>query len=185
MKCYNTKIKLLNYLWLSKEKQNGFTLLELLIAMLIVTLFVSLSLEGMLLASLAQIRARDRAEASLKIQQDLAAIRSLAANYTLDTSGDEFKARCNGTWTPPGKSSKQNILDGFSAYINSNLDLLNPSQYTSAASTSSYTFSRTLTPSTTNTNILQITYNVTDPKTSNSLAQLSTEVIPDVAFQCP
>ena len=178
MKWYDPKIKLLNHLWLSEQKREGFTLAEVLVAFLVVTLFVSFALQGMVLASLAQIRAREKAEASLVIQRNLEGIRVLAASYK--PTGTDLTDRCNA------KSSNEGLAAGLSAAIGSDENLKLSSTFKSTTvSNRDYPINRTLTPSTTNRNVLQITYSVTDSRTSNSLVQLSTEVIPDVAFTCP
>jgi prepilin-type N-terminal cleavage/methylation domain-containing protein len=185
MKSRNSKIKLLNHLLPAQQK--GFTLLELLVALLAVTLFVAFSLEGMVLASLAQIRAREKGEASLIIQRNLEEIREVATTYGITPPLDstELEARCSGTG---GDAEDEGLAAGLYAVINNpdtNLDVEDPVELKS--STRSYPFQRTITLTNDNKNVLQIEYEITDPKNSEipPLAQLYTEVVPDVALQCP
>lgn len=198
MKLPESKIKILNYFWLPKQKQGGFALLEVLLSFLTITLFISLSLQAMVLASLVQIRARDKAEANLIIQQNWEAIKGAAKTYNpSEADFSDFIARCNGT----GGTAKDEVevegegegmAAGLKTAIEANSDLdINDTfipldiQGELDAGKRSYPFTRTLTASATNKNVLSIRYNITDSLTGNTLAEFYTEIIPDASFQCP
>lgn len=61
------------------QEEQGFTLVEVLVAILIITLFVTISMEAMVVAALMKARARQYAEATTWIQQDLENLKQQAA----------------------------------------------------------------------------------------------------------
>lgn len=184
MKSPNSKIKLINHpSWPANQK--GFTLLEVLVAILAVTLFFAFSLEGMVLASLAQIRAREKAEASLFIQRDLEEIKVLAAKYGINPplSETEIEARCDGIG---GEGGNEGFAASLATAISADTDLEVPDEVTLQASTRSYSLERTIVPSTGSPNILGIRYTISDGNTDRPpLAELYTEVISSAVLQCP
>lgn len=196
MKSHNSQIKLINQLWL--VNQNGFTLLELLVAILAVTLFVAFSLEGMVLATFAQIRAREKAEAMLFIQRNLEDIRSIAANYGIDppfADSEELADRCSGIGGGvDGTPGNEGLAAGLAAQISAVQDpeIANPTSVKLYASNRTYPVARNITASATNPNLLEIRYTVSDGEAEtegntdvHNLAELYTEVIPNVSLQCP
>ncbi len=63
---------------LSKQEQ-GFTLIEVLIAILITTLFITIAMQAVVIAAVFKARAKQFAEATNWIQQDLESVRQQAA----------------------------------------------------------------------------------------------------------
>jgi len=64
---------------------SGFTLLEVMVAIMVLSMFISIAMAGLSLSMLLKVRARISTEATNWIQQDLEVVRSQAArlNYTL------------------------------------------------------------------------------------------------------
>lgn len=183
---------------LSKRKQEGFSILEVLVTILVLTGFILGSLQATVLATLLRVQAQDKQEAANWIQQDLELIRYQA--FMLD----------NGTADPATCGSY-------------GLDLLNDTNFGLLQPTSSPRFPGVIDPATgvpqqstingrnynvfrvyrhNNTNILQINYTVayapTHPRYNSSapytglpasdnpnlVTTLSTEVLPNAALGC-
>ena len=126
MKYISPKIKLQAILCFKREA--GFSLAELLVSTLVVTLFFLLSLEAMVLATLGQIRAREDAQATLEIQENLESIRAFAASY--EPNPADFLNLC----TNIGGVS---LADDMLTRIRANPDLNVPSSITLTASNKS------------------------------------------------
>jgi prepilin-type N-terminal cleavage/methylation domain-containing protein len=63
------------------KPQDGFTLVEVLIAILIAIIFVTVAMQMMVIATVFRVRAQEAAEATTQIQKDLENIKYQAANY--------------------------------------------------------------------------------------------------------
>ncbi len=63
------------------HQEQGFTLVEVLVAILIATLFVSAAMQTMVIAAIFKAKAQEYAEATTWIQEDLENIRYQAANF--------------------------------------------------------------------------------------------------------
>ena len=174
MKWISPKIKL--QLILQLKQESGFSLIELLVATLVVTFFFILALEAMVLATLGQIRAREDAQATLEIQENLESVRAFAASY--EPNPANFLDLCANVG---GVSLADDMLTQIQA--NSALDV--PSSVTLTASNKSYSFQRNFTTSNTEPNLVSVRYEIDDGSNSRVLAELFTEVIPDVAVDCP
>jgi prepilin-type N-terminal cleavage/methylation domain-containing protein len=61
------------------KQEQGFTLIEVLIAILITTLFITIAMQAMVIAAVFKARAKQFAEATTWIQQDLEGVRQQAA----------------------------------------------------------------------------------------------------------
>jgi prepilin-type N-terminal cleavage/methylation domain-containing protein len=57
------------------QQEQGFTLVEVLIAILITTIFISIAMQAMVIAAVFKVRARQVAEATTWIQEDLENVR--------------------------------------------------------------------------------------------------------------
>ena len=134
-------------------------MLEVLVAMMVVFLTFMTSLNGLLYATLFQVKAEKQAKAVYWIQQDVENVKSAAANYT-DPSG----------------CSTSTVGTLFSATVTvvttATKDLFGKN----------YTIVRDPVPS---ANILQITYRVRETSDANNvLATLYTEILPAAALDC-
>lgn len=62
------------------QQSQGFTLVEVLVAILITTLFVGVTMQGMVIAAIFKAKAQENAEATTWIQEDLENLKYQAAN---------------------------------------------------------------------------------------------------------
>ena len=67
------------------DPDSGFSLLEVLAAILIVTFFTTVAMQMLVISTAFKARAKEYATAANLIQQDLENIRSLADNYKFPT----------------------------------------------------------------------------------------------------
>lgn len=155
---------------ISSHFESGFSLIEVLVTILVITGFLLGSLQATVLAALLRIQAQDKQEATNFIQQDLELIRLEAFTFT-DTTLCATSTYGTGLQT----------------------DLTNSGFTTTATTTinnKNYEVSRTYTPS---GNTLEITYQLdyasTHPRFisggDNTVATLATEVFADEVLSCP
>lgn len=164
----------------------GFTLSEVILAILITTLFVAVGLQGMVVAMLLKSKALHIAEASRWVQADIEQVRSQLAQMPINTN----RARCR-----PASADL-----GFADLVRDNLaggNVMGIANYPLAAVVATSQTGKTfqidriaripITPENTQAKILGIEYTVT-PSNGGSLEEpilhVYTEVIPDAAFQC-
>lgn len=171
------------------QQEQGFTLVEVLVAILITTLFVAVSMQAMVLAAVFKTRAQQYAEATTWIQEDLENVKYQASRYKDETE-------CAPTIINDG------YADGFRDDL---VKLGDPTGLKIGNQTGSYSErfddepSRTkkkfrLTRTTNPVNVapynrLEVRYDVSPIISTNtvgkSIANFYTEVIPNAAFQCP
>jgi hypothetical protein len=166
----------------------GFTLSEVILAILITTLFVSVGLQGMVVAMLLKSKALHIAEANRWVQADIEQIRSQLTLAQVPISTN--RARCH-----PASADL-----GFADLVRDNLaggNVTGVADYqllaVAATSQTGKTFqidriaSIPIVPENTQAKILGIEYTVT-PRNGVSSEQpilhFYTEVIADAAFQC-
>jgi prepilin-type N-terminal cleavage/methylation domain-containing protein len=166
----------------------GFTLSEVLIAILLATTFVAVALQGLVVAMLLKSKAFQVAEANRWVQADLEQIRSQITLNQIPLSPN--RSRCH-----PAQ-----IEDGFADLIRDNLAKGNVSggddyQLSPIVETSkmgkTFQIARTLsipaTPENTQAKILGIQYLISPTQGGNvepSILHFYTEVMADAALQC-
>jgi hypothetical protein len=187
------------------QKDQGFTMLEVLVAGLITFFFIIGSLQAMVLATMLRVQSLEKERANELIQEDKEAVKALATNFTIPT-GTSLSNLC----TPA--TSADGFAQAFSTSSNGLSRLNTPANKKVLSTYSSNNVSdpgRTLLlrrePLNTNINaypykILTINYEVhriktgtnpvpNDPYTASySEALIATdtlEVMPNVALQCP
>jgi Tfp pilus assembly protein PilV len=162
-------------------------MLEVLIAILVITFFLAGTLQLMAIDTLYKVLAKQQANAAQWIQEDVEEVRALAStiarNDTLCTPttaspasyASELQTAITNSTTLPGSTSKP---------------LLSPNS-------KPYQMTRTYTIATDQPSVLKITYGVVDTNASNrtnqdinrsansTVARFYTEVIPAASFQCP
>jgi prepilin-type N-terminal cleavage/methylation domain-containing protein len=166
----------------------GFTLSEVLIAILLATTFVAVALQGLVVAMLLKSKAFQVAEANRWVQADLEQIRSQITLNQIPLSPN--RSRCH-----PAQ-----IEDGFADLIRDNLAKGNVSggddyQLSPIVETSkmgkTFQIARTLsipaTPENTQAKILGIQYLISPTQAGTvepSILHFYTEVMADAALQC-
>jgi Tfp pilus assembly protein PilV len=143
---------------------SGFSMLEVLVAMMVVFLTFMTALNGLLYATLFQVKAEKQAQATYWIQQDLENVKSIAAAQGTNT------AQCTSVFANSYAGALQTTLGATTTQTK---PLVN----------TSYTLTRATSGTNTNPQILTITYTVSN-SSDISLATLYTEVIPPKALSC-
>lgn len=171
-----------------QPQEEGFTLSEVVVAILLITTFVAVSMQGLVVAMLLKSKALQVAEANRWVQADLEQIRSQLTPSQLPLNSSY--SRCHPA----------SIDAGFADLIRDNLamgDVTGATDYrlTPLVETSqtgkTFQIARTVTIPATPENIaakiLGIQYTVTPSNGRNlgdPIFQLYIEVMPDAALQC-
>jgi hypothetical protein len=158
--------KFLLYLCRSRSpvSDSGFSMLEVLVAMMVVFLTFMTSLNGLLYAAMFQVKAERQAQATYWIQQDLENVKSIAAAQATNT------AKCTSVFSTSYAGALRTTLGATTTQTK---PLVN----------TSYTLTRDTNVTDTNPQILTITYKVSN-SSDITLATLYTEVIPPKALSC-
>ncbi|MCT0254916.1 MULTISPECIES: hypothetical protein [unclassified Synechocystis] len=150
----------------------GFTMFEVLIALMISFLFLTGTLNAMVMATMMRVRAERQAQAGYWIKEDLERVRALAANFNPSTN--------NGC-------STSTVGEAFRTNSTANVGLASltaPANRPILGRTASLTRTATAVG-----NVLQLTYTVRNTEITdtnkNILASLYTEVLPAAALTCP
>ena len=172
----------------SQPQEAGFTLSEVLVAILLVTTFVAVAMQGLVVAMLLKSKALQIAEANRWVQADLEQIRSQVSLSQLALNSNQ--SRCH-----PGT-----IDDGFADLIRDNLakgNVTGASDYSliplveTSQMGKTFQIARTVsipaTPENAEAKILGIQYTVSPSNGSNlqqPILHFYTEVMPDAALYC-
>lgn len=181
-------LKLLN-LKTSKTEQ-GFTMFEVLVAMLIVMGFILAAMQGSVIATVFMVKAQRTEKANLLIQENIETIKNLAASFAQDdtlcsaSSSTTGYAQALGASIPAldydddgtsGNDSDDDV-DNSDSDTNDDRKLL----------AKTYQLQRTLTPSSTAPHTsLRVSYSVVESGGTDVIATDYIEVIPNAAFECP
>ena len=166
MRMLNKSMRLKLILFLCRSRSpvpdSGLSMLEVLVAMMVVFLTFMTSLNGLLYAAMFQVKADRQAKAVYWIQQDVENVKSAAANYTTPTTDgctdSTIGADFLGSDLPAVALSEQTLFGKEYEIIRDP----NPSD-----------------------NVLQITYTVREKNNeTNVLATLYTEILPAAALSC-
>jgi Tfp pilus assembly protein PilV len=170
------------------QSQTGFTLSEVLVAILLTTTFVAVAMQGMVVAMLLKSKALHLAEANRWVQADLEQIRSQISSSQIPISPN--RQRCHPTTIDAGFADLvRDTLVGSDITGTADHQLATLIQTSQTGKT--FQVARTLnippTPANTTAKILGIQYTIT-PSNRSSLEQpilrLYTEVMPDAALEC-
>lgn len=161
------------------ETDGGFTLIEVLVAMIVAAVFVSMTMQAIVTSAAFRVVATQYDEAVSWIQEDLETVVNQAAQYEITTQ--PYSSRCLATLSS----------DGFaSGFLNDSVTGLGGASATigpRALGGKYYTLTRTAnyTSSSDPYRLLNITYQVTEQGGSKPIATVNTEVIPHAVFKCP
>jgi Tfp pilus assembly protein PilV len=191
----NRSMRLKLFLFLCRSRSpvpnSGLSMLEVLVAMMVVFLTFMTSLNGLLYAAMFQVKADRQAKAVYWIQQDVERVKSLAASAstsTIYTSPPSGITACSGTGNAntcfAGVTTYNN---GFARRLEGNLDGsssgTNITVGTQEFFGKSYQMIRNATGTNTNPQVLTITYTVREADdTTKVLATLYTEILPAAAL---
>ena len=191
----NRSMRLKLFLFLCRSRSpgsdSGLSMLEVMVAMMVVFLTFMTSLNGLLYAAMFQVKADRQAKAVYWIQQDVERVKSLAASAstsTIYTSPPSGITACSGTGNAntcfAGVTTYNN---GFARRLEGNLDGsssgTNITVGTQEFFGKSYQMIRNATGTNTNPQVLTITYTVREADdTTKVLATLYTEILPAAAL---
>jgi hypothetical protein len=157
---------------LTRSTDDGFTIIDVIIGLLVAFLFLMASLQAMVVEAYFRIAGQASSEGLLLIQQDLEEVRFLATEAQLPY----VPATCTS---------------GYGAALQSKVNTNKSSPYTAKPNnTIEYQLTRIATVSASDNKVLTLTYSAKrDPNGGTNytkeVATLYTEVIPDAAFECP
>jgi prepilin-type N-terminal cleavage/methylation domain-containing protein len=171
-------LKLTNQL--SANQSQGFTLLEVLVSIILLTAFMSVTMATLATATLVKVRSNGLTVATNWIEEDLEAVRSQAAVLAADPT------KCNATSSSSGFS--QALADQLQRAlpdVNTTRDGTQRTPDDVPEVASNYTLTRQASiTATAPFEVLQLTYTVTDSENRSNVTTMYTEVIPNAAFQC-
>lgn len=159
----------------SAQDGQGFTLVEVLVAMLITSVFFAVALQAVMIAAVLKARAEQHDEAATWIQEDLESVIHQASEYEKHTY--PYSLRCNASTSAGG------LVAGL-------LDDIGGTPRTEGPrilAGTEFTLTRTADYATSANpfKLLELTYTVASQSSGYAIATVSSEVIPDAAFQCP
>ena len=168
--------RLVNKLIKKSRAESGFTLIEVVVASLIVFLFVIGSMQALVLSAALRVKAQARQRGSQLIQEDIEQIRFAAENLAVDHS------RCSATGYSGGYAEA--LVD------DANFPTGNPTNNLIEGNTNSTTYKLEHNTDRSTNTVLRISHKVRDLSKPddddfNVVAENYTEVIPDAAIQCP
>jgi len=100
----------------SRQQEQGFTLVEVIVAILIATVFVSITMQAMVMAVILKARAKEYSEAINWVQQDLEQAKHRASRYKITTaSGAALGATSITVASSAGFAVNDTILVGIDA----------------------------------------------------------------------
>ena len=149
-------------------------MVEVLVAILITTVFVSVAMQAVVIAAVFKARAKQYAEATTWIQENLELVRYRASEY--EKSASPYSLKCSAT----------TAADGLAAGLLTDIGGT-PSTTSKAIGGKNFTLTRTgdYTSSSDPYKVLNIDYMVTPNSGGSAIASLHTEVIPNATFNCP
>ena len=154
-------------------QDSGFTLMEVIVASLMVFLFVVGSMQALALSAALRVKAQERQRSNQLIQEDIEQIRLAAENMPPNQS------LCSASGYSGSLAEALTTATGYPT--------TNPSKYLIEGNTNSKQYQLTRTIDTTNSTntVLALNYEVKEVGQTKVIAEDYIEVIPDAAIQCP
>ena len=165
----------------NNKTEQGFTMVDVLVSILIGTIFTTVSMQAMIIAAYTRVRITKISEAMLSIQEDLEWVKYQAIESNLSYRGNE--ARCSATQTTGFADALRDVVLGSDSSETTSTS----TEIKESHSAPSKQYKLQLTMNLKNQdpfNVLELSYKVTSVSGGKVLADLYTEVIPDAAFKC-
>jgi prepilin-type N-terminal cleavage/methylation domain-containing protein len=162
------------YLPTKRKQQSGFTLIEVLVSLLIVSSFVIVTMEALLIAAIFSSRAEQYDRSFTWIQEDLEFVRFRASEYEKNAFPS---SRCSATDPANG------LAAGLLSDIGGSPKVIGP-RFIGGKDlilTRTAVYATAVNPY----KLLKIDYVVTPQAGGSAIATLSTEVLPNAALNCP
>ncbi len=165
-------------LQLRKYSQQGFTILEVLVSLLIVVMFIGIAMHLMVVASIFKARAEQYDRAVVWIQEDLE--QAIYTSQQYEQNAIPYSPKCNAT-VP---------RDGFAAgLLNDPTGIGGTPKNFGIRTFGGTSFTMTRTADYINSfdpfKILKLNYTVAPASGGAAIATISTEVIANATFKCP
>jgi prepilin-type N-terminal cleavage/methylation domain-containing protein len=157
----------------------GFSLVEVLVALTILSVFIGLSMQAFLVAVILKARAEQKDEATNWIQEDLELVKYQAKEYEKNVY--PYSAKCSATNTTNGLAAS--FLNDSAAGLGGSPKTIGTKEIGGVPliMTRTATYASSVDPY----KLLQITYEVKSQTTGNNIVTISTETIIDAALKCP
>lgn len=158
--------------------QQGFTIIEVLVSMLIIVMFIGIALHLMIVASVFKARAEQYDRAVVWIQEDLEQAIAIAQEYEQNIY--PYSPKCNATVASAGLAA---------GLLNDPTGIGGTPKNFGTRTFAGNSFTMTRTADYANSfdpfKILKLNYTVTPVKGGAAIATISTEVIANATFKCP
>lgn len=164
----------------SSKQTQGLALIEVLVAMLVASIFVAVTMQTIVAAAFFRSRAEQFDEASNWIQDDLETVIKRAGQYETDIFPRAYSSRCNAP------NSANGLPAGF---INDPVGLNGAivTVGTKSFGGQSFILKRTADYATSSDPnlLLKLTYEVIPAGGGTAVASTTTEVLPNAVLRCP
>ncbi len=161
-----------------KFSQQGFTLIEVLVSMLIVVMFMIIGMNLMVIASIFKARAEQYNRAVVWIQEDLESAIATAKEY--EQNATPYSIKCNATVASSGLAA---------GLLNDPTGIGGTPKNFGKKMFAGRSFTMTRTADYANSfdpfKLLKLTYTVVPSSGGAAIATISTEVIANAVFKCP
>lgn len=184
--------KYANQLGVAPTQEQGLTLVEVLVASMVMLVFAAVAMQTLVMATAFKVKGQEVAEATTWMQEDVESARYQANKLDAAASGYTPDAgRCAPAAITAGYADK--LRDAIATVENSGtpINITTPGNHTVAFGKATaltgrpYTMTRvSAIRNTAPYNVLTLTYSITKPGTLTPVATLYAEVIPDAAFSC-
>jgi len=142
-----------------QSQTDGFTLIEVLVGIILTTVFVLIATQAIAISAVYRVQASRKAEALLAIQDDLENVKFAALQLP------SLQANCS------------------SGYANALISAL-PAVTNPTLVNKPYDMVRTPLEKPGSPHIMTLSYSIEDPDSRRVISELYTEVLPDAAFDC-
>jgi len=176
------KLKIIQQIQKQNSVNQGFTLVEVLVGILIVSAFTIGTMQSLALSAYFRVKGQQYSQASSKISEDLEAVKFWANQYYPTTTHSTLCA---------AKTPAAGYAENLKTYVNTRV----PATANITITGRSFPMTRTLQVydntfgATAPYNILKVFYEVRDPQITNpsnaTIAYFQSEVIPGGVFSCP
>jgi type II secretory pathway pseudopilin PulG len=158
----------------------GFSIVEVMVAIMIAMIFLSITLQVLVAATVFRMRADQFDSAVNWIQEDLETVVGLAGRYEM--SAVPYSAKCAADTTPPADGLAAGFINDTTQGLAGASTTFGPKQI----GDKSLILTRTAALATADPlRLVQLTYTVTPQGGGNAIASMRTEVVPYAVLRCP
>lgn len=162
------------------NNNNGFTLVEVLVGLLVIVGFISTAMQALVTATVFKVKGQELSEATTWIQEDLEMVKFKAnrLHYVVDSDPTKNK------YEPEDLACQGTTDTGYAAVLHNTLDSVDGSK-TSTIGNRPYTLTRNvIRPQAAPYNVLTLEYQVASAD-GVPIAITHAKVIPDASLACP